>query len=191
MSGGPPDSGAGDSGAGGGGAGDDGAGDGGPADGWAAARRDAPTEAVVGAEGRLFAWVAHVDDVPPRSVPADGGPVEGSGTGAQAYVLAAWLGAEAAYEAGHLADVTLQYLQDAVARALGSSAEPSLLDWLDDHGGREVDLRTLLDDPPRLQSLLRHVLAAQREWEAARDDDVEWLESPAGADEDDDGVGGR
>lgn len=175
----------------------DGRGDGvtggdGPADGWAAARRDAPTEAVVGAEGRHLAWVAHADDVPPRSVPADGGPVEGSGTGAQAHVLAAWLGAEAAYEAGHLADVTLHFLQDAVSRALGAGAESSLLGWLDDHGGRDVDLRTLLDDPPRLQSLLRHVLAAEARWAAIRDDDdVERLESPAGADGDDGEVGGR
>ncbi|MEJ5945774.1 hypothetical protein WDZ17_10775 [Pseudokineococcus basanitobsidens] len=109
-----------------------------------------------------YVWVASTDRPWPADdgPAADGGPREGAGTRRQGWVLAAWLDAEAAYADGHLADATLQYLQDCASTELGVGVEGGLGPWLEAHGGADVDLRALVADDARAQALLRHLLAA-------------------------------
>jgi len=111
-------------------------------------------------EAEELGWYAYApltgEAFPPP--PADGGPRKGAGTGTQRWVLAAWLDAEAAYADGHLADATLQYLQDRASHELGHGAESRLAGWLEGAGGPQVDLRAIVADDARLQALLRHLL---------------------------------
>lgn len=91
--------------------------------------------------------------------PADGGPREGAVTGMQLFVLRAWLGAEKAYEQGHLLDETLQLVQDRVHAVIGPRALSRLGDQVRRLAPPDGDLDTILADPVLCRRLLRGLLA--------------------------------